>query len=59
MGLIVPVPLLKVGVMVVEFPDRIVVVPMKLVITGAATTVTVAVAVTETGVVAALVTVSV
>ncbi len=54
-----PVPLLKVGVMVVEFPDRIVVVPVKLVITGAATTVTVAVAVTETGAVAALVTVSV
>ena len=54
-----PVPLLKVGVMVVEFPDRIVAVPVKLVITGAATTVTVAVAVTETGVVAALVTVNV
>jgi hypothetical protein len=54
-----PLPLLKVGVIVVEFPDRIVVVPMKLVITGAATTVTVVIAVTETGVVAALVTVSV
>ena len=59
MGLILPVPLLKVGVMVVEFPDKIVAVPVKLVITGAATTVTVAVAVTETGVVAALVTVKV
>jgi hypothetical protein len=54
-----PVPLLNVGVIVVEFPDRIVAVPVKLVIAGAATTVTVAVAVTETGVVAALVTVSV
>ena len=54
-----PVPLLKVGVMVVEFPDTIVVVPVKLVITGAATTVTVAMAVTETGVVAVFVTVKV
>jgi hypothetical protein len=58
-GLILPVPLLKVGVMVVEFPDRIVVVPVKLEITGAATTVTVAVKVAKTGVVAALVTVNV
>lgn len=54
-----PVPLLNVGVMVVEFPDRIVAVPVKLVITGAATTVTVTVAVAVAGVVAALVTVSV
>jgi hypothetical protein len=54
-----PLPLLKVGVMVAEFPDRIVVVPVKLVIMGAATTVTVTAAVTETGVVAALVTVKV
>ena len=54
-----PVPLLKVGVMFVEFPDRIVAVPVKLVITGAATTVTIVVAVVETGVVAALVTVSI
>jgi hypothetical protein len=55
-----PVPLLNTGVSVVELPETIVVgVAVKLVITGAATTVTVAVAVTETGVVAALVTVSV
>ena len=58
-GEMLPVPLLNVGVIVVEFPDRIVAVPVKLVIAGAATTVTVAVDVTETGVVAALVTVSV
>jgi hypothetical protein len=52
--------LLNTGVSVVELPETIVVgVAVKLVITGAATTVTVAVAVTETGVVAALVTVSV
>ena len=57
-GLMLPVPLLNVGVMIVEFPDKIVAVPVKLVITGAATTVTIAVCVTETGVVAALVTVS-
>ena len=55
-----PVPLLNVGVRVVEFPETIVSeVAVKLVMEGAATTVTVAVAVTETGVVAALVTVSV
>jgi hypothetical protein len=55
-----PVPLLNVGVMVVEVPDKIVVDPaVKLEITGTATTVTVAVLVTDAGVVAAFVTVSV
>jgi hypothetical protein len=55
-----PVPFVKVGVMFVEFPETMVVDPaVKLEITGAATTVIVAVIVTDAGVVAAFVTVSV
>lgn len=55
-----PVPLLNVGVRVVEFPDVIVRDDaVKLVMIGAATTVTVAVIVAVAGVVAALVTVNV
>lgn len=52
-------PLLNVGVIVVEFPVTIVVVPMKLVMMGVGTTWMVTPAVTDTGVVAAFVTVKV
>jgi hypothetical protein len=55
-----PVPLLNTAVSVVGLPETMVADPgVKLVIVGAGTTVTVTVAVVETGVVATLVTVSV
>jgi hypothetical protein len=55
-----PVPLLKTGVSVVELPETMVVEPaVKLVMSGRGATVTVAVAVTVAGGVAVLVTVRV
>jgi hypothetical protein len=58
--LMLPVPLLKTGVSVVELPETMVVEPaVKLVMSGRGATVTVAVAVTVAGGVAVLVTVRV